>query len=927
MTASPGSLAVESDERTRLLQLLMQDGILHASEDQPVLSGDGTPARWMLDSLCVSLGSQGAHLAGGCLLRLLEDFEGCQLATYGLTGVPLLQACVLRGEGRYRGLLVRKERKPHGSLKLIEGKFDPAEPVVIVDDSVSSGRAMLACADQLEAAGFQVEGGICLVRFDYERGISRMIERGYRMASVFDIREDFMRHMDGEAPVPTNPTKAFPALPPSPRVAPDGLHPADLARQAIAEFLRTGLALQPPRRLDRDYDTAGGCWVSVRRKADVYDRLARSGFWHFPGEPGSSTPAGDVVLAAVANARDFGLPREQALAALDESALAVTFFSALEECTVGELDNDRYGIVVRSRERPGRMGGGLPRMPGIVDEWQQFAHAHRNARVLPHEPYRLYRHGVEKVVEPGASWQPTGIPLAAPADDGPDGGCLARHAHASVLHALGRGPEPATTAEESAAWRLPSGALAFVTVYAGGRIAGCTGGPLEEPAAAVAEYATAAIRDARFEPPADDDPIATSVAVLHNRLVMGRADPDWVVRPTKFGRQALEVRQGDRHGLLLPSVAVTANLTPRGYVDEVIDKAGITRPPYHWTRYDCDAWLADGGGARRLRHGLPEGQPAATAAEEAERLRPLLVDYSRRHHVRPGDGPTTGRYEVFADRLRSGLATARLAYGAWVRARAGLTAEAEDDIRRLEESRDASDGWIRLGSDPPSISELAFLLLTQAELGRPDPSVARHLWAQVDVHGRFATHADPAADVDAWQDYAPGQALLALASVPPAETDTAALHRALRFYRMRFRQHRHWGSVAWLTQAYAAWGETAFAYEIADWALQFQSAKSGAFLNDHQADSPGATTALYLEGLAAVWRAAVREGADERAQRYRDACDQALMFLDQLVYQDRDAPVLPNPTWAIGGVRTSLTASDVRIDYVHHALAAVLTLQ
>jgi len=36
--------------------------------------------------------------------------------------------------------------------------------------------------------------------------------------------------------------------------------------------------------------------------------------------------------------------------------------------------------------------------------------------------------------------------------------------------------------------------------------------------------------------------------------------------------------------------------------------------------------------------------------------------------------------------------------------------------------------------------------------------------------------------------------------------------------------------------------------------------------------------------------------------------------------------VLPDPEWALGGVRTTATASDVRIDHVHHALSAVLGL-
>jgi len=48
---------------------------------------------------------------------------------------------------------------------------------------------------------------------------------------------------------------------------------------------------------------------------------------------------------------------------LASSHIAVTFFSALEECTLGQLDNDRYGIVVCSRERSA--ADDLPPQPGL----------------------------------------------------------------------------------------------------------------------------------------------------------------------------------------------------------------------------------------------------------------------------------------------------------------------------------------------------------------------------------------------------------------------------------------------------------------------------------------------------------------------------------------------------------------------------------
>src|SRR5687768_7090417 len=139
--------------RAELIEMLRRQAILYRSETQPVLSRDGTSARWMLDSLSVTLSPRGAQLAGRCVLELLKRFDGRQIATYGLTAVPILQSCVLQSGGLYRGLLVRKERKAHGSLKLIEGPLDKSEPVILIDDSVSSGMSMDEACARLEEAG------------------------------------------------------------------------------------------------------------------------------------------------------------------------------------------------------------------------------------------------------------------------------------------------------------------------------------------------------------------------------------------------------------------------------------------------------------------------------------------------------------------------------------------------------------------------------------------------------------------------------------------------------------------------------------------------------------------------------------------------------------------------------------------------------
>src|SRR5215203_6383784 len=231
--------------RAELLELLQRGAILYRSEEQPVLSRDGTSARWILDSLSVTLSPRGAQLAGKCVLELLRRFDGRQIATYGLTGVPILQSCILQ-DNSYRGLLVRKERKQHGSLKLIEGVIDPSEPVILIDDSVSSGTCMTEATERLEAAGLRVEGGICLVRFGWHNGYAFMQERGYHMEAVYDIWDDFMAHMEDEETPLANPSKWFPRLEWASEKAPEHLHPADLARLVISEYLKSGRLLQPP---------------------------------------------------------------------------------------------------------------------------------------------------------------------------------------------------------------------------------------------------------------------------------------------------------------------------------------------------------------------------------------------------------------------------------------------------------------------------------------------------------------------------------------------------------------------------------------------------------------------------------------------------------------------------------------------------------
>jgi AMMECR1 domain-containing protein/orotate phosphoribosyltransferase len=937
--------------RSELIEMLRGRGILHRSSSQQILSRDGTSARWMLDSLAVTLSPRGAELAGRCVLELLKRFDGRQIATYGLTAVPILQSCILQSGGRYRGLLVRRERKKHGSLKLIEGPIDPDEPTILIDDSISSGMSMEEGTERLEEAGLRVEGGIGLVRFGWYGGYARMQERGYHMEAVYDIWDDFIAHMEDEEKPLANPSKWFPEFRWSSRHAPEGLHPARLARLVIAEYLSSGELLRPPKNLDSAYDSAGGAWVSIRSRSDLHRRHARDGFWHFPLEKHESA-AEDVVLASLRTALD--LPAgEEGLSLINDSGFAVTFFSALEKCNPGQLDNDRYGIVVRSLERREKMGGALPRMPGITNEWEQFQHARiKNAGLVSFEPYELFRHEVFKAVEPETVWQPTGVPAAKEVpwyQDRNVCGRIAERARDIVLAKLFNRAETTAPLGDDLLPDEPDSL--YLTIYVDGRLRGCMGSITRNLDDDLRNLADAALHDGRFaaDVPVDPTSVAVTVSILFNPLEMGEILPKDVAPYYRHGEQTLMVYRGKSVGLLLPFVASMFNLDRGHFAEAVCVKAGLQEPPYYWCRFDCVTWLADSEDVTITIGGFPSRHsPASTPEELAARHAALYSDYLVKHLK--DDGSFYSSYEPFQDRLSEQLDLPRLAHGAWVLARASRILggdDLKDGADRVIEflfnrvSQNGNDIWLTNDDEDPSISEVSFLLLALSNLPANDSrraqinQLATSLWSRVELpHGRISTHQGADSSPEIFQDYFPGQALLALAQAAeenPSNVDDEKLRRSFRYYRHRFRYRRHFGQVSWLIQAFSKWwevkGDPSFAdlvFEIADWLLGYQQEKTGAFINDHQPDTPGFTTGLYLEGIAAARHVAHSLQDSVRFQKYSDSFGQGLSFLDRLTIQPRDRSILPNMNMALGGLRQSLHYSEVRIDFVQHALSAIL---
>jgi AMMECR1 domain-containing protein len=479
----------------------------------------------------------------------------------------------------------------------------------------------------------------------------------------------------------------------------------------------------------------------------------------------------------------------------------------------------------------------------------------------------------------------------------------------------------------------------YLTVYIDGNLRGCMGQRVRSLDDDLRKIAAAALYDERFAERSGgtSDSVAVTVSFLFDPLEIGQASPEEVVNYYRHGEQTLMVYQGKRLGLLLPFVASLWNLDAVSFAKSVIQKAELTEPPYNWCRFDCATWFAGSDGTWSTTGGFGAPlKPLPPLDELIERHGKLHTGYLLKH-VRD-DGTFFSGYQPFHNRLFESADTARQAHGAWVLERA-YKAFGGGDVKS------AADKVIDslLPQEFETVAETSFLLLALSNLSETDPrrakmkDLAATLWNSVGPHGRISTHNNPDdPSPEAYQDYFPGQVLLALAVACKqnvTEIDEERLRRSFQYYRHRFRYKRHFGQVTWLLQALTKWwqvtGDRDFAgivFEIADWLLGYQQDKTGAFINDHQPDTPGYTTAVYLEGIAAALAVADSLNDETGYHDYLDSLTRGFGFLDSLIIQERDRPILPNIDYTLGGLRQGIYYSEIRTDFVQHSLSAILNL-
>jgi orotate phosphoribosyltransferase len=140
--------------------------------DESYLEGDfvlrsGKRSRFYLDKYLFETRPDLLRDIADGLAAKLGAYEPVDLLAGPELGAVALVAALSLASGK-RFVIVRKGEKGYGTSKLLEGRVEGGQRVLVVEDVVTSGGAALSAVRVLRDAGLQVAGLLCVV--DREQG-------------------------------------------------------------------------------------------------------------------------------------------------------------------------------------------------------------------------------------------------------------------------------------------------------------------------------------------------------------------------------------------------------------------------------------------------------------------------------------------------------------------------------------------------------------------------------------------------------------------------------------------------------------------------------------------------------------------------------------------------------------------------------------
>ena len=157
---------------------LLSIGAVFLRPEEPFTWASGIQSPIYCDNrLTLSAPAVREQVEAGLAALVREHFPQCE-ALMGTSTAGIAHAAIT---ATLLGLpmgYVRGEAKSHGRTNRIEGRLDPGEKVVVVEDLISTGGSVIDVVNALREAGAEVLGIVSIFTYGIRKGLDRLAAAG-----------------------------------------------------------------------------------------------------------------------------------------------------------------------------------------------------------------------------------------------------------------------------------------------------------------------------------------------------------------------------------------------------------------------------------------------------------------------------------------------------------------------------------------------------------------------------------------------------------------------------------------------------------------------------------------------------------------------------------------------------------------------------
>ncbi len=148
--------------------------------DGPFTLRSGTVSTWYIDARQTTFSGEGARAVGAAVLEQIdEDVDAVGGMTMGADPIAVATAIAAAEAGRtLRSFSVRKETKAHGMGGRLVGPIGAGDTVVALEDTTTTGSALVEAIDAMIEGGMRVVKAVALVDRSGTEARERVRERG-----------------------------------------------------------------------------------------------------------------------------------------------------------------------------------------------------------------------------------------------------------------------------------------------------------------------------------------------------------------------------------------------------------------------------------------------------------------------------------------------------------------------------------------------------------------------------------------------------------------------------------------------------------------------------------------------------------------------------------------------------------------------------